>query len=85
MIRFKKPIRYIQLILKINTDAIQVTKISELDEVVFYLDSPADRLSRDLRREGARERGDRDRDRDLRVFGGDSRSLFKLKSSNLSP
>lgn len=53
-------------------------------EVRFVLlDSPADRLSRDLRREGARDRGDRDRDRDLRVFGGDSRSLFKLKSSNL--
>lgn len=52
--------------------------------------SPADRLSRDLRRvEEALERGDRDRDR-VRVlrpscfdFGEVSRSLFKLKSSNL--
>lgn len=51
--------------------------------VDVYLDSPADRLSRDLRRPAERLRGDLDRERDLRPLGDDSRSLFRLKSSNL--
>lgn len=58
----------------------------EFINITTHLVSPAERLSRDFLRVELveeRDRGDRDRERDLRPLGDDSRSLFRLKSSNL--